>query len=102
MVFVNRVLKRIFGREMDEVTMEWRRLHNEELCDLYSSPNFIRVLIYRRMRWAGHVARLGEERGAWRVLVRRPDGKRPLGRPGNRWEGNIKMHLEEVGWGGRD
>ena len=61
-VFMNRVLRRIFGPEMDEVTMEWRRLHNEELCDLYLSPNFIRVMKYKRMRWAGHVARLGDER----------------------------------------
>jgi len=102
MVFVNRVLKRIFGPAMDEVTMEWRRLHNEELYDLYSSPNFIRLMKYRRMRWAGNVARLGDKRGALRVLVRRPDRKRPLGRPRSRWGSNIKVDLEAVGWGGME
>jgi hypothetical protein len=78
---------------------EWRRLHNKELNDLYSSPNIIWVIKSRRMRWAGHVARMGEARGAYRVLVGRPEGRRPLGRPRRRWEDNIKMDLEEVGWG---
>jgi hypothetical protein len=77
----------------------WSRLHNEELNDLYSSPNIIRVIKSRRMRWAGHVARMGEMRGAYRILVRISEGRRPLGRPRRRWEDNIKMDLQEVGWG---
>ena len=80
----NMVLRRIFGPTMDGVTGEWRRLHNEELNDLYSSPNIVRVITWRRMRWAGHVARMGEERGAYRVLVGKPKGKRPMGRPRRR------------------
>jgi hypothetical protein len=96
-VFENRVLRRIFGPKRDEVTGEWRRLRNEELNDLYSSPN-IRVIKSRRMRWEGHVARMGEKRGAYRILVERPEGRQPLGRPRRRWEDNIKMDLEEVGW----
>ena len=83
-VFENMVLRRIFGPRRDEVTGEWRRLHKKELNDLYSSPNIVRVIKSRRMRWAGHVARLGEERGLYRVLVRKPEGKRPLGRPRRR------------------
>jgi hypothetical protein len=82
MVFENRVLRRIFGRKRDEVTGEWRRLHKEELSDLYSLPNIVRVIKWRRMRWAGHVARRGEGRGAYRILVGRPEGRRTLGRPG--------------------
>ena len=82
----------------DEVTEEWSRLHNEELNDLYSSPNFVWV-IKSRMRWAGHVARMDEERGVYRVLVGKPEGKRPLGRPRLRWVDNIKMDLQEVGSG---
>ena len=81
MVFENMVLRRIFGYRRDEVTEEWRRLHNEELNDLYSSPNIVRVIKSRRMRWAGHVAHVGEERGVYRVLVGKPEGRRPLGRP---------------------
>jgi hypothetical protein len=80
-VFENRVLRRIFGPKSDEATGEWRRLHNEELNDLYSSPNIIRVIKPRRMRWAVHVARMGEKRGAYRILVGGPEGRRPLGRP---------------------
>jgi hypothetical protein len=76
---------------------EWRRLHNEELNDLYSSSNIIRVIKSRRMRWTGRVARMGEKRGAYRILVGRPEVRRPLGRPRRRWEGNIKMDLQEVG-----
>jgi hypothetical protein len=96
-VFENRVLRRIFGPKRDEVTGDWRRLHNEELNDLYSSPNIIRVIKSRRMRWVGHVARMGERRGAYRILVERPEGRRPLGRPRRRREDNIKMDLQEMG-----
>jgi hypothetical protein len=92
-VFENRVLRRIFGPKRDEVTGEWRRLHNEELNDQYSSPNIIRVIKSRRM-WAVHVARMGEGRGAYRIWVGRPEGRRPLGRPRRRWEDNIKMDLQ--------
>jgi len=80
-VFDKMVLRRIFGPRRDEETREWRRLHNEELSDLYSSPNIVRVIKSRRMRWAGHVARMGEERGVYRVLLGKPEGRRPLGRP---------------------
>jgi hypothetical protein len=97
-VFENRVLRRIFGPKRYEATGEWRRLHNEELNDLYSSPNIIRVIKSRRTRWAGQVARMGEKRGAYRILVGRPEGRRPLGRPRRRWEDNIKTDLQ-VGWG---
>jgi hypothetical protein len=98
-VFENRVLRRIFGPKRDEATGEWRRLHNEERNDLYSSPNIIWVIKSRRMRWAGHVARMGEKRGVYRNLVGRPEGRRPLGRPRRRWEDNIKMYLQQVEWG---
>ena len=81
----------------DEVTGEWRKLHNEELNDLYSPPNIVRVIKSRRIRWAGHVARMGEERGVYRVLVGKPEGKRPLGKPRLRWVYNIRMDLQEVG-----
>jgi len=96
-VFENRVLRRIFGSRRDEVTGEWRRLHNEELNDLYSSLNILRVIKSRRMRWAGHVARMGEERGVYRVLVGKPEGRRPLGRPRRRWVNSIRTDLQEVG-----
>jgi hypothetical protein len=92
-VFENGLLRRIFGPKRDGVTGEWIRIHNEELNDLYSSPNIIRVIKPRRMRWAGHVARMRERRGAYRILVGRPEGRRPLGRPRLRWEDNIKMNL---------
>jgi len=98
-VFENMVFRRIFGTRWDEVTGEWRRLRNEELNDLYSSPNIVRVIKSRRMRWAGHVARMGEERGVYRVLVGKPEGRRPLGRPRRRWVDNIRMDLQEVGCG---
>ena len=93
------VLRRIFGPRRDEVTGEWRRLHNEELNDLYSSRNIVRVIKSRRMRWAWHVARMGEERGMCRVLVGKPEGKIPLGSPRRRWVDNIRMDLQEVGCG---
>ena len=83
-VFENRVLRRVFGPKRDEVTGKWRKLHNEEVNDLYSLPNIVRVVISRRMRWAGHVARMGEDRVVQRVLVGKPEGKRPLGRPRRR------------------
>jgi hypothetical protein len=96
-VFENRVLRKIFGPMRNEVTGEWRKLHNEELCDLYSSPSIIRITKSRRMRWAGHVARM-EKRNAYRLLV----GKRLLGRPRRMWLDNIKMNLGEVAWGDVD
>jgi len=99
-VFENRVLKRVFGSKRDEVTGEWRKLHNEELRDLYSLPNIVRDVKSRRMRWAGCVAGIGERRVVHRVLVGKPEGKRPLGKPRRRWEDNIKMDLREVGEGG--
>jgi hypothetical protein len=83
-VFENRMLRRIFGPRRNEVTGDWRKLHNEELHNLYSSPNIIRLIKSRRMRWAGHVARMGETRNAYRILVRKPEGKSPLGRPRRR------------------
>jgi len=101
-VFENRVLRRVIGPKRDEVTGEWKKLHNEELNNLYCSPNIGRVIKSRRMRWAGYVARMGEDRGLYRVLVGKPEGKRPLGRPRRRWEDNIKMDLQEVGCGGMD
>jgi hypothetical protein len=101
-VFENKVLRRIFGPKRDEVTGGWRKLHNEQLCDLYSSPSIIRIIKSRRMRWAGHVARMGEKRNAYRLLVGKPEGKRPLGRPRRRWVDDIKMKLSEIGWGGVD
>ena len=96
-VFENRVMRKVFGPKRDEVTGEWRELHNEELNDLYSLPNIVRVVRSRQMRWAGHVVRMGEDRGVHRVLVGKPEGKRPLGRPRRRWEDNVKMDLQEVG-----
>ena len=101
-MFENMVLRRIFGPRRDEVTGEWRRLHNEELNDLYSSPNIVRVIKWRRMIWAGHVALMGEESGMCRVLVGKPEGRRPLGRPGRRWVDNVRMDLQEVGCGYMD
>jgi hypothetical protein len=101
-VFENRVLRRIFGPKRDEVTGEWRKLHNKELHDLYSSPSIIRIIKSRRMRWADHVARMREKRNAYRLLVRKPKRKRPLGRPRRRWVDNISMDLGEVGCGDVD
>jgi hypothetical protein len=101
-VFENRVLRRVFGPKRDEVTDAGRKPHNEELNDLYSLPNIVRVVKSRRMRWAGHVARMGEDRDVHRMLVGKPEGKRPLGRPRRRWEDIIKMDLQEVGGGRGD
>jgi hypothetical protein len=95
-VFKNTVLRKIFGPKREE-DGSWRKLHNDELHSLYSSPNIVGVIKSRVMRWAEHVARMGEGRGVYRVLVGRPEGKRPLGRPRRRWEDNIKMNLREIG-----
>src|SRR5215475_15456258 len=95
-------MRTVFAPKRDEVTGEWRKLHNEEPNDLYSLPNIVRVVKSRRMRWAGHVARMGEDRDVHRVLVGRPTGKRPLWRPRRRWEDNIKMDLWEIGGGRGD
>jgi hypothetical protein len=94
----NKVLRRICGSKGQEVTQEWRRLNNKELYALYSSPNIIRVIKSRRLRWAGNVAHMGESRGAYTVLVGKPEGRRPLERLRRRWEDNIKMDLREVEW----
>jgi hypothetical protein len=101
-VFENKVSRRLFGPKNDDVTGEWRKLHNEELHDLCSSTNIERVIKSRRMRWAGHVTRMGEERRVYRVSVGNPEGKRPLGRPSRRWEGNIRRDLQQVGFGDMD
>jgi hypothetical protein len=97
-VFENRVLRKIFGPKKDEVTGEWRKLHNEEQRDLYSSPRIIKIIKSRRMRWAVHVARMGKKRNVYRLLVGNPEGKSPLGRQRRRWVNNIRMDLGEVGW----
>jgi hypothetical protein len=101
-VLENRVLRRIFGPKRDEVTGGWRKLHNEERHNLYFSPNIIKIIRSRRMRWAWHVARMGEKLNAYRIFVGKPEGKRTLGRPRRRWVGNIKMDLSETGWDGMD
>ena len=104
-MFENKVLRRIFGTTSDEVTGDWRRLHNEELNDLYSSPNIMRMIKSRRMRWVGHVAHMGEERGVYRVLVGKPEGKRPLGDIGvDGWIilGWISRRWDVVMWTGLD
>jgi hypothetical protein len=101
-VFENRLLRRIFGPKRDEVTGVWRELYNEEFHDLYPSRNIVRVIKTRRMRWAGHVARMGEVRGMYRHLVEKYEGKRPLWRHRRRWEGNINMELQGIGCGGID
>jgi hypothetical protein len=98
-VFENRVLRKIFGPKREEDGL-WRKLHNDELHSLYSSPNIVRVIKSRRMKWVGHVACMGEGRGVHRVLVGRSEGKRPLGRHRHRWKDNIKMDLREIGISG--
>jgi hypothetical protein len=101
-VFENRVLRRLFGPKRCEVTGDWRKLYNGELHNLYSSPNIIRMMKSKRMRWAGHVARIGAKRNPYRMLVEKPEGKRPPGRPTCRWADNIKIDLKEIGWAGMD
>jgi hypothetical protein len=98
-VFENRVLRRIFGPKGDEVTGEWRKMHNEELHNLYSSPDIIRQVKSRRIRWAGHVACMGEKRKLYDVSVGKPEGKRPLGRPRRKWEDRVRINLRETGLG---
>jgi hypothetical protein len=98
-MFENRVLRKIFGPKSDGVTGEWRKLHNEELHDLYFSPSIIRIIKTRRRRWAGHVSRMGEKRNAYRLLVGKPEGRRPLGRPRRRWLDGIRMDLVDL-WTG--
>jgi hypothetical protein len=98
-VFENRVLRRIFGPKRDEVTGEWRKLHNEQFHDLYSSPSIMRIMKAKRMRWAGHVARIGEKRNAYRLLLGKPEGRGPLGRPRRRWlDGCCKVGWGDVDW----
>jgi hypothetical protein len=97
-VFENTVLRRKFGPKRDEVMEDWRKLHNEELHNLYSLPNMIRMVKLRRMRWAGHVTRMGAKMDAYRILVGKPEEKRQLGRPRHKWVENIKMDLTEIGW----
>ena len=95
-IFENRILRRIFEPKRDE-NGEWRRLHNEKLHSSYRLPNKVRVIISRRLRWAGHLARMEEGRSAFKILTGKPAGKRPLGRPKRRWEDNIRMNLKEIG-----
>ena len=101
-MFENRVLRRIFGSKRDGVTGQWRKLLNEELNDLYATHNIVRVIKSRRMRWAGHIARMAERRNVYWVLVGKPEGKRSLARPRRRWKDNIKTVLQKVGRGGMD
>jgi hypothetical protein len=96
------VLRRIFGSKRDEITGGWRKLHDEELHNFYSSPSIIRMMKSRRMRWAGHVARMGEKRNGYKIFVGKPEGRRLLGRPRRRWVDNIKMDTREMGWDGVD
>jgi hypothetical protein len=101
-VFENRLLRRIFGPKRDEVIGGWGKLHNEELHNLYSAPSIIKTIKSKRMRWTGHVARMGEKRNAYRISVGKPEGKRQLGRQGCRWVDNIKIDLRDTGRGGMD
>jgi hypothetical protein len=97
-VFENRVLRRIFGPKMEELAEGWRRLHNEELHNLYISPNIIRVIKSRRLGLAGRVARMGDMRNVYKFFITKPKGKRPLRRPRCRWDDNIRMELSVIGW----
>jgi hypothetical protein len=97
----NRILRRIYGPKRDDITGEWRKLHNEELHNLYSSPDIITQTKSRIMKSSGHVAQMGEERNVYRVLVVKPQGKRPLGRPRHIWEDGLRLHPREMGWGCR-
>jgi hypothetical protein len=97
-VFENKVLRKVFGSKRDEVTGEWRKVHNEELHDVYSSPSIITIMKLRRMRFTGHVARMGEKSNAYRLFLGKPAGRRPLGRPRRRWLNNIRIDLVQVGW----
>jgi hypothetical protein len=96
------VLRTIFGPKRDEVTGDWRKLHNDELHNLYCSPNIIKMIKSRRMKWVGHVARMGEKSNTYRILVGMPEGRRPLGRPRHRWVDDIKIDLTEIGSDGMD
>jgi hypothetical protein len=98
----NRVLRKIFGPKREEVAGDWRRLHNEELHNLYASPHIVTVIKSRRIRWSGHVALMGDMRNAYNILVGKPERKRPPGRPRRRWQENIKMYLMEIGFKGVD
>ena len=96
------MLRRIFRSKRDDLTGEWRKLHKDELNYLYRSPSIVRMINSGRMGWVGHVALMGAKRGLYRVLVGKPEGKRPLGRPRHRWEDNTTMNFQEVGYGGMD
>jgi hypothetical protein len=101
-VFENRVLRKLFGPKKDEVIGGWRKLHNEELHNLYCSPSIIRMIKLRKMSWAGHVARMKAKMNGCRILMGKPERKRQLGRPRRRWEIDIKMNLRKIRWGGMD
>jgi hypothetical protein len=101
-VFENRVLRRIFKPKRDEVMGGWRKLHNEELHNLYSSPSISRMIKSRRMEWTGHVTRMGEKRNAYRIFAGKAEGKKPLGRRRRKWADKIKMDLRDIGWDGMD
>ena len=101
-VFESKVLRKIYGSKRDDETGEWRRLHNGELHELYGKPDVMRIVKSRRLQWAGHVTRMGNEKGAWKLLVGKPVGKRPVGRPRMRWENNINHDLREVDYTGDD